>query len=51
MCVSWFVKEGANRDAHRAGNPHEARGARVDVGAFHTGDRFIVQVGASRDVG
>src|SRR5262245_21918505 len=43
MRMSWFVKEGADGDAHRAGDAHDARGLGVDVGMLDAGDRLIVQ--------
>jgi hypothetical protein len=49
MCVSWFVKEGADRNAHRAGNPHEARGARVDVGMLDPGHGLVMEAGPVTD--
>jgi hypothetical protein len=43
MLISWLVEERADWDAHRAGEAHDARGARVDVAMLHAGDRFIVE--------
>jgi hypothetical protein len=41
--MSWVVEQRADGDAHRAGDAHEARGLRIDVGMLDAGDRLIVQ--------
>jgi hypothetical protein len=41
--MSWLVKEGADGDAHGAGDAYDARGLGVDVGMLDTGDRLVVQ--------
>jgi hypothetical protein len=43
MLISWLVEERADWDAHRAGEAHDARGARVDVGMLDAGHGLIVQ--------
>jgi hypothetical protein len=49
MCVSWLVKEGADRHAHRAGNFHEARGAWVDIGMLDPGHGLVMEAGPVAD--
>jgi hypothetical protein len=47
--MSWLVKEGADRYAHRAGNLHDARDTRVDVGVLDPGHRLVMEAGSVTD--